>query len=430
MSGSDAEGTGVAADTVIDDKTPRGREPGGSRVDGVLRDALKEILAGSYVRGALAILIAFVVGALLIVVADDDVARTAGYFFSRPGDMLAAAWHAVADGYGALFRGSIYNTRAPDVVTGIAPLTETARFAGPLIAAGLGVALSFRVGMFNIGAQGQLLVAAGCAGWAATQWDLPAGVHLLAAIVFGLIGGSIWGAIVGFLKAQTGAHEVIVTIMMNYIAVNVLTWILRTSPMHNPGSGNDPTSMAPSPNAVLPRILGPDFSLHLGFVLALAAAVLYWWLMERSSLGFKFRAVGSNPDAARTAGINVERIYVYTMAAAGAFVALAGVNQALGRTSGFTPTIDGGIGWDAITVALLGGSRAGGVIFAGLLFGAFKAASPTMQFVGVAPEVMSVVQGVIVLFIAAPPLVRAIFRLPKPGLGIRAVIARDKEAQK
>ena len=117
------------------------------------------------------------------------------------------------------------------------------------------------------------------------------------------------------------------------------------------------------------------------------------------------------------------------MAASGAFVALAGVNQALGRTAGFTPSIDAGIGWDAITVALLGGSRAGGVVFAGLLFGAFKAASATMQFVGVAPEVMSVVQGVIVLFIAAPPLVRAIFRLPAPGAGVRAVLARTRTTE-
>ncbi|MGV9769692.1 ABC transporter permease [Microbacterium sp. NPDC003461] len=400
-----------------------------SRVDSVLRDALREILAGSVVRGALAILIAFVVGAILIVSTNDNVVSSAGYFFARPMDTLSAMGHAIGEAYGALFRGAIYNTQATSFEAGIRPLTETARFAGPLIAAGLGVALSFRVGMFNIGGQGQLLVAAGCAMWAATQWQLPGGLHLVAAIVFGLIGGSVWGAIVGFLKAQTGAHEVIVTIMLNYVAVNVLTWVLRTSPMHNPGSGNDPTSMAPAETAQLPALLGPSFQLHLGFVLAIAAAVLYWWLMERSSLGFKFRAVGLNADAARTAGIDVERIYVYTMAASGAFVALAGVNQALGRTAGFTPSIDAGIGWDAITVALLGGSRAGGVVFAGLLFGAFKAASATMQFVGVAPEVMSVVQGVIVLFIAAPPLVRAIFRLPAPGAGVRAVLARTRTTE-
>ena len=400
-----------------------------SRIEPVARQVLREIVAGGAVRAALAILIAFAVGAILMIATNEDVLEASGYFFARPMDTISAAVRTVAEGYGALFRGSIYNTEADDFVAGIRPLTETARFAGPLIAAGLGVALSFRVGMFNIGAQGQLLVGAAFAGWAATQWQLPAGVHLIVAIVFGLIGASLWGSIVGFLKARTGAHEVIVTIMLNYVAVNVLTWVLRTSPMHNPDSGNDPTSMAPQPTAVLPGILGPSFQLHLGFVLTIAAAVLFWWLMERSSLGFKFRAVGINPDAARTAGINVERIFIYTMAASGAFVGLAGVNQALGRESGFTPTIDSGIGWDAITVALLGGSRAGGIVFAGLLFGAFKAASSTMQFVGIAPEVMGVVQGVIVLFIAAPPLVRAIFRLPLPGAGVRAVLARTRHAE-
>jgi len=401
----------------------------GSRADGILRDALKEILAGSIVRGALAILIAFVVGAILIVSTNEDVLDAAGYFFARPTDTLAAAGNAVAEAYGALFRGSILNTQAASLEAAIRPLTETARFAGPLILAGLGVALSFRVGMFNIGGQGQLLVAAGCAAWAATQWQLPAGIHLVVALLFGLIGGSLWGAIVGFLKAQTGAHEVIVTIMLNYVAANVLTWVLRSSSLHDPSKGNNPTSLPPESTALLPRILGPAYQVHLGFVLAIAGAVLFWWLMERSALGFKFRAVGLNPDAARTAGINVERVFVYTMAASGAFVALAGVNQVLGRSEGITPTIDAGIGWDAITVALLGGSRAGGVVFAGLLFGAFKAASSTMQFVGVAPEVMGVVQGVIVLFIAAPPLVRAIFRLPAPGAGVRALLARNRSAE-
>jgi simple sugar transport system permease protein len=143
--------------------------------------------------------------------------------------------------------------------------------------------------------------------------------------------------------------------------------------------------------------------------------VLFWWLMERSTLGYRFRAVGLNPSAAKTAGINVNGVYIAAMAISAAFVGLAGVNQALGRTSGFTPSVDAGIGFDAITVALLGGSSAGGVFLAGLLFGAMKAGSPAMQVSDVAPELLGVVQGLIVLFIAAPPLVRAIFHLPAPS---------------
>jgi ABC-type uncharacterized transport system permease subunit len=136
--------------------------------------------------------------------------------------------------------------------------------------------------------------------------------------------------------------------------------------------------------------------------------------MERSTIGYRFRAVGFNSNAARTAGINVDRVYIMAMAMSAAFVGLAGVNQALGRTAGFTPTIDSGIGFDAITVALLGGSNAVGVVLAGLLFGAMKAGGPSMQVADVAPELLGVVQGLIVLFIAAPPLVRAMFRLPAP----------------
>jgi len=145
-----------------------------------------------------------------------------------------------------------------------------------------------------------------------------------------------------------------------------------------------------------------------------AATVFYWWLMERSVLGYQLRMVGFNPHAARTAGINIKTVYVLTMALSAGFVGLAAVNQALGRDSGFTPSLHGGIGFDAITVALLGGGSAWGVFFAGLLFGAFKASGPAMQVAGISPEVLGIVQGAIVLFIAAPPLIRTIFRLPHP----------------
>jgi simple sugar transport system permease protein len=134
--------------------------------------------------------------------------------------------------------------------------------------------------------------------------------------------------------------------------------------------------------------------------------------MERSTVGYRFKMVGHNAHAARAAGINVERTYIYAMAASAAFIGLAGVNQGLGESGGLTASIHANIGFDAITVALLGGSRARGVLIAGLVFGAFKAGGPSMQIVGVSPEILGVVQALIVLFIAAPPLIRAIFRLP------------------
>jgi ABC-type uncharacterized transport system permease subunit len=377
---------------------------------------LKDLLSGGVVRTLLAIVIGFVVGAILIIVTNEDVLDSAGYFFSRPGDLLGAAGAAISDGYGALFRGSIYNTTATTFAAGILPFTETLRLATPLIAAGLGIAVSFRVGLFNIGGTGQLLVGAAFSAWVSFQVDLPPVVHFVAAILAGIVGAALWGAIVGFLKARTGAHEVIVTIMLNYIAISLVTYAMREPLLHDPNAGGNPKTIAPDANAQLPLILGDGFALHLGFILVIAATVLYWWLMERSTVGYRFRAVGLNPDAARTAGINVGRVYILALATSAAFVGLAGVNQALGRSSGFTPSIDAGIGFDAITVALLGGSSAGGVFLAGLLFGAMKAGSPAMQLQDIQPEVLDVVQGVIVLFIAAPPLIRAIFRLPAPRI--------------
>jgi simple sugar transport system permease protein len=379
-----------------------------------VNQVLREIMGGGIVRTVLAILCGFIVGALLIAATSDDVARVSGYFFSRPMDTISAAWEAITDGYGALFRGSIYNANAKDFATAIRPITETLRLGAPLIASGLGIALSFRVGLFNIGGQGQLLMGVVFAGFASFAWPLPPVLHLIVAIVFGILGAALWGSIVGLLKATSGAHEVIVTIMLNYVAVNLVTWLMRSGVLHDPSAGSNPQSIAPLPTAQLPRLLGDGFAIHAGFLLVVAATVLYWWLMERSSIGFRFRAVGINPHAAKTAGMNVPKIYIIAMASSAAFVGIAGVNQVLGRTSGVTPSIDAGIGFDGITVALLGAGGAVGIFFAGLLFGAMKAGSPAMQIADVSPEVLLVVQGVIVLFIAAPPLVKAIFRLPKP----------------
>lgn len=373
---------------------------------------LQAVLGGGFVRTLLAIVLAFAVASLLIIFTNEDVIKASGYLFGRPADFFGAAGSAVGDAYAALFRGSVYNYRADTVVAAFRPLTETLRFAGPLIAGGLGVALSFRVGLFNIGAQGQILVGAAFASFASSMIHLPYGIHLIVAVLFGLVGSAFWASIVGVLKAFTGAHEVIVTIMLNYIAISLVTYLMRTPLLHDMEGSNNPMTIPPDPTAVLPQILGGGFALHLGFIFALIAVAVYWWLMERSTTGFRLRMVGINPDAARTAGIDVRKIYILAMTLSGLFVGLAAVNQALGREGSFTPSIDSGIGFDSITVALLGGSRALGVLGAGILFGALKAGGPAMQVADVAPEVLGVVQALIVLFIAAPPLIRTIFHLP------------------
>ena len=379
------------------------------------QSALREIASGSALVSVLAVLLSLVVGAFLIAATNEEVQEAAGYFFSRPGDTIAAILDSVGGAYSALFQGSVYNFRRPDFADAVKPITDTLTYATPLIAGGLGVALAFRVGLFNIGGRGQMLIAAAAAGYVSFTWELPFLIHMIVALVAGLIGGAIWGGIVGLLKARTGAHEVIVTIMLNYVAVYLVSYLLREGPLQAPGSNNPQTPPARE-TAVFFDLLGPGYNLHFGFLIVIGATVFTWWLLNRSSLGFQFRAVGENPNAARVAGISVNNTYVYAMLISGALLGLAGANQVLGTTtSGFGAGIDAGIGFDAITVALLGRSRPWGVFAAGVLFGAFKAGSFSMQAAeGVPVDIVVVVQSLIVLFIAAPPLVRAIFRLPEP----------------
>ena len=383
---------------------------------------LRQIFTGSAIISVLAVFMAVVVGAVLIAVTDEQVQEAAGYFFSRPSDMLVAVWDAVSGAYSSLFQGAVYNFRRPGFENGIKPLLETLTFATPLIVAGLGVALAFRVGMFNIGGRGQMLIAAACAGWVGFSLQLPAGLHLILAVLAGVLGGAVWGGIAGVLKARTGAHEVIVTIMLNYVAFYLVAYLLRTpGALQAPGQ-NNPKTAAMESTAVFPKLFGDRYALHLGFVLVVIVTVAVWWLLERSSLGFRFRAVGENPHASKIAGINVNRMYLYAMVLSGALVGLAGVAQVLGTvTTGFGADIDAGIGFDAITVALLGRSKPWGVFFAGILFGGFKAGGFAMQAAeGIPIDIVLVVQSVIVLFIAAPPLVRAVFRLPPPGADVAA----------
>ena len=394
---------------------------------------LREIAGGNAIISVLAVVLALIAGAILIVLTDEDVQQAAGYFFSRPIDTVRAIGESVGGAYSALFQGSIYNFRRPDFAAGIRPLTETLTFATPLIAAGLGVALAFRIGLFNIGGRGQMLVAAAAAGWVGFTLDLPPVVHMIFALVAGVVAGAIWGGLVGLLKARTGAHEVIVTIMLNYVAFYLISFLLRTpGALQAPGQ-NNPKTPPMAPTAVFPDLLGPGYNLHFGFILAILATIVVWWLLNRSSLGFQFRAVGENPNAARVAGISVPRMYVYGMLLSGGLVGLAGVSQVLGTTTtGFSAGIDAGIGFEAITVALLGRSRPWGVFAAGILFGALKAGGFSMQAAqGVPIDIVLVVQSLIVLFIAAPPLVRSIFRLPTPtGLGARGVRANRKAVAK
>ncbi|MFF9563444.1 ABC transporter permease [Leifsonia sp. NPDC014704] len=413
MTGTPTPGQPVAPAQPVEPgkPAPAGEEP--SRWN----QAVREIMSGPVVISILAVVLALIVGAILIAVTDPEVQRAAGYFFARPGDTFAAIWTSVSDAYVSMFQGAIYNFRRPSFSAGIRPLTETLTFATPLIVSGLGVALAFRVGLFNIGGQGQILIAAAASAWVGFSFDLPPVIHLVLAIVAGIVGGAIWAGIVGLLKARTGAHEVIVTIMLNYIAFYLISYMLRTQGLLQAPGSNNPKAPAVHANAVFPPLLGAQYNLTWAFVLVIGATVFVWWLINRSSLGFRFRAVGENPNAARVAGINVKNVYVYAMLIAGGLIGITGASQALGVfPQGISSGVDAGIGFDAITVALLGRSRPWGVFIAGLLFGALKAGGYTIQAANDIPiDIVLILQSLIVLFVAAPPLVRAIFRLPAPG---------------
>ena len=393
-----------------DTKTEAKEPPTPSRWHGVLRD----IAAGNASVAFFAVVLAVLAGSLMIAFTDEEVRDASKYVFAAPGDFFSALWDAIWGAYTALFRGSVYNGRAEDFETAIRPLTETCKFAAPLIAAGLGVGLAFRAGMFNIGGRGQMLLAGAAAGWVGFKFELPWPLHLTLAVVAAMVAGAIWAGIAGLLKARTGAHEVIVTIMLNYVGFYLVFYALtKQSLLQAPNSFNA-KSLPMKESATMPKLLGDRYNLHLGFLIALIAVAVVWWLLNRSSFGFRLRAVGENPEAARASGIDVGRVYVVVMLIAGALVGLAGANQVLGTvTSGVTTDLDAGIGFDAITVALLGRSRPVGILAAGLLFGAFKAGGFSMQASENIPvDIVLVVQSLIVLFIAAPPLIKAIFRLP------------------
>jgi ABC-type uncharacterized transport system permease subunit len=370
-----------------------------------------------------------VVGGILIASTNTDVQTASGYFLARPGDTLAAIWQSVAGAYAAIFRGGVYDFTADNVGDGITSFLNSLGFATPLIAAGLGIAVGFRSGVFNIGGTGMILVGAAAAGWVGFALTLPPGIHMIVAVLAGLAAGGFWAFIVGFLKARTGAHEVIVTIMLNYIALYLIDYLLNSPVLRDPSS-NAPVSPPEKATAVFFPLLGSQYGLNFGFILVIAATIYCWWLLNRSSLGFKLRAVGENPRAARVAGIRINRMYIYVMVISGILVGFAGVYQVLGQiTTGFDRGIDSGIGFTAITVALLGRSRPWGVFAAGILFGVLQAGSYTMQAdQGVNVNVLPVIQSVIVLFLAAPPLVRAIFRLPAPGRRPKPAVASGAKA--
>jgi general nucleoside transport system permease protein len=350
----------------------------------------------------LAFVAAMVIGAFIIALSDEGVRETLGYFTARPSDFFLEAWSVVSAAYLALFQGSL---------GGRAQISETLVSSTPLILTGLAVAVPLRAALFNIGAEGQMIaggLVAGLVGFGIT--GLPLVVHLPLAAVAGIIAGGLYGWVPGILKARTGAHEVISTIMLNNIARLVSAWLISTALFRRPDRA-DPISRTVEDSAQFPRFV-PELRVNTSLLMAIALAVFIFWLVERSTRGFELNAVGMNPSAARTAGMSPDGVLIGAMTTGGAMAGAAGAAVVLGLQHRLTIGFTAGIGFDGITVALLGRGRIGGTVAAGLLFGALRAGGRSMQAqTGTSLDLVLVIQALIIVFVAAPGLVRAIFRV-------------------
>ncbi|MCC7119408.1 MAG: ABC transporter permease [Anaerolineales bacterium] len=338
--------------------------------------------------------------------------------------VIVASGASVTKAYGALFAGSFGNPinffsalqvlfssgdSAP-LLKAIYPFTESLVTATPYIFAGLSVAVGFRCGLFNIGAEGQFFVGALCSAFVGYSLKgLPMLIHLPLALLGGALGGGIWGMIPGYLKARFGAHEVVNTIMMNWIAFKFSDWLLN-GPMK--ASGFRPVTPNIEASAELPRFFADPLRFNLGFFLALLFAYLVYWFLFKTTLGFEIRSVGANPDAAKYAGMNIIKNFVLVMAISGGLAGLAGSAQVLGVDHWVGQGFSAGYGFDAIALALLGKSHPFGVVLAALLFGFLRSGATNMQsMAGIPIDIISIIQGLIIVFIAAPDIIRWLYRI-------------------
>jgi len=369
----------------------------------------------------LAILTGILISGLLVALTTVEVYDAFSVsFWGGIKEALGTAWNT----YSSLFIGAFGDPQkiiaafqggdGLEIRRAINPFFESLVQTTPFIFGGLSVALGFRVGLFNIGAEGQLFIGAMTsvfAGYAIT--GLPAYIHIPLALLAGAAGGALWGFIPGYLKAKTGAHEVIITIMMNYIAFKLSDFMLR-GPMKDP---NEYTPKTPwiQESAQLTRFFPDTIRFHIGFFIALAVAYFVYWLLFKTTWGFELRTVGSNPNGARYAGINTTKATVVAMSLAGSLAGLAGANEVLGLNYRLVPSFTSGYGFDSIALALLGKNHPLGVVLSALLFGFLRNGSRQMQLKsGVPIDIVSILQALILAFIAAPAIIRSIYRLKKP----------------
>ncbi len=374
-----------------------------------------------------ALVLGLLVGALIIITTTPtvlDAWRGLFHSWSSPGHALKVTFDNVGAAYRTMFTGSVVDpasfwhavTTGKGWTTTLTPISETLTYAAPLIIASTGVGIAFQTGIFNIGANGQAVLGGIAGAVVGSMLHMPTVLHLPLTLAAGVAGGMAAGSVPGLLKAFTGAHEVIVTIMLNYVMYAFLLFVVLSTPFQQPGQQND-ISRTMDPSAQLAPLFGTGSGLRMnyGIFVAIAVVIFAWWFLERSSMGFDFRVTGANPSAAKASGINSRAVLVLVFLVSGGLAGLAGIVQAASTTH----MIDGGfligsagIGFTAITVALLGRNRPIGIVWSSLLFAALGVGGRAMQAsTGIPLDLAAVIQSAIVLFVATPVLVKEIFRL-------------------
>lgn len=328
------------------------------------------------------------------------------------GVLIAAIGENPLEAYWALLRG-MYGS-GDRIASSVSRST-------PFIGSALALAFAFHAGLFNIGAEGQLLAGGTVAAWVgAFAWlgDVPGPIAVPIVLAAGVAGGMVWGGIPGVLRARTGAHEVISTIMLNNIAVVFVRWLVNSQ---KPLVLRDPSRSVPRTRDVvetarLPELVATEPRLHLGTLVVVASCVLVWFVLRRTTFGFEVRSVGANPNAALYAGMNVNRVTMATMAMAGSLAGLAAAAEVAGTYRFFQPGFFAALGFDGIAIALLARANPFAIIPAALLWGSMLSGAPLMQQeAGVSIDVVRIVLSLVLLFVAADAIVRYVFHLRRAG---------------
>jgi ABC-type uncharacterized transport system permease subunit len=394
-----------------------------ANVNNFLKIFLEEVSRSSLTYIILAIFTGLILGGIIAAATTQDIYDAFDEsFFGGIGASLKFIWKT----YSSLFLGSVgspskmvsslFSGDRDAMRTAFKPFLESLVVTTPYLLTGVAVALGFQAGVFNIGGEGQLFMGSIMAGWAGwTFKGLPSIIHVPLALLIGILAGALWGFIPGWLKAKTGSHEVINTIMMNYIAFNLSQYLI-VGPFQDPNESFKTRFIEES--AHLFRFFEDPLRLHIGLIIALAIAVLAWYILYKTTWGFELRIVGLNPNASKYAGVNSSLITILALTISGAIAGLAGSVEMLGVNFRAVQSLTTGYGFDAIAIALLAKNNPLLVIITAMLFGFMRQGSRVMQInTGIPIDIISILQAFILFFIAAPAIIRSIYHLKEPKQG-------------